>query len=138
MIHQRSRNGHPLLLPAGQLIGKEVHPVMKSHSGQRFLSSFSPLFSGNVGVCQRKFHILKRRLPPKKLEVLENKSDLLQSEICQFVSSQTLDFPSIDHKVSACRGVQTADQIHQRRLTGARRSDNGCIISLTHCKINIF
>ena len=110
---------------------------MKSYPCKRFFGSLSSFFSRNIGVGQRKFHIFKRRLSSQKLKVLENKSDLLQPEVCQLIGSKALDFPSVDQELPACRCVQTADQIHQCRLAGARRPYYSCIIALTHCKVNI-
>ena len=69
---------------------------------------------------------------------MENKSNLLKPQIRQLIGRKGLDLSSVDPKTSACRRIQAADQIHQRRLAGSGRPYNGRIIALTHCEIHIF
>src|SRR5690606_29934776 len=61
LVHQRTRNRHPLALPARQLRGPVLHARPKPHTLQHQLRTTTPLLRTHPRIDQWQLHIVQRR-----------------------------------------------------------------------------
>src|SRR5437764_5646201 len=73
-------------------------------------------------VEQRQFHVVERRRPRQEVESLEHEADLLVPDRCELVFRELRYVLAVKEVLSARRTIQAADDVHERRLTGAGRS----------------
>ena len=76
VAHQRPGDGHPLALPAGQLLGQVMHPVPETHPPQappRPAPCRNPARRAPVAEPFR--HVVDRRGPREEEELLEHEAD---------------------------------------------------------------
>ena len=74
--HQRARDGHALLLAAGELVGVVVErgrrgPPLRAPRGAR-----SALAAGDARVEQRQLHVLQRARARQQVEALEDEAEV--------------------------------------------------------------
>src|SRR5713101_3923965 len=60
-VHQRPGDGHPLLLPAGELAGVVLRPVGQTHSFERLLGALLPLLGRYPRIHGRQLHVFECR-----------------------------------------------------------------------------
>ena len=74
-MNQGAGNGNALLLPAGKFGGFVLHTVSQT---DRFKRSGSPItaLGSDAGVAHGQFYICQRGLARKKIETLEDKTNL--------------------------------------------------------------
>ena len=82
--HDRPCDRHPLLLSSGQF-GRSVRPSFpKCHAIQCLFYPPFAFWCRNALINQRQFHILLSRHFLYQIKILENKSDLVIADFCQF------------------------------------------------------
>ena len=86
------------------------------------------LARGNAAVDQGDLDVLESGKARQEIEGLEHEADLLVPDARQFVVVHAADQAPVDVVASLCRGVETADQVHQGRLAGARRTHDGDVL----------
>ena len=125
LIHQRPRDGHPLLLPAGELGRVMMHPVCEPQGLQGRLRFALAFLAGGGGIEQRQGDVVQGAGAGEEIEGLEHEADFGVSDAGQFV---LLQFP---HRVAVedvpARGgrIEASQQVHEGGLAGAGRTGNG-------------
>ena len=123
MVYQRPCYGDPLFLSTGQLRRFMRHPVAQPEKVQHLLC---PLFGNRTLLLRyqcRNHHILQRRKFRQQLMELEHESDILITECRQFALRKLADIDAINRQAAAIRRIQRPQNLKQRRLPGAARTD---------------
>ena len=89
----------------------------------------------------KKENILSERFTYKeqlsrRIEELENKSDLIAADSCQLVVVQARQSLSVEFDFAAARTVEAADQVQQCRFAGTRWADDGRQLSTCNRQVN--
>src|SRR5207237_7985531 len=87
-------------------------------------------------VEQRQLHVLERRSSSEKVEALKDKSDLRVADHRALIASQLRDIDAITDLRAGRRPVETADDVHQCRLTGAGGTHDGDELADFHHQID--
>ena len=118
LVDQRTGDRHPLLLAAGELVRRMVRPCPQSHHSQQFLAPLGqrppPPTPRRVGRGHP--HVDLCRHARKKVETLENETNMTAAELRQLVPGKPRDLNLLE-AIGARRGlVHAPQQVHQRRL----------------------
>ena len=76
-------------------------------------------------VEQRQLDVVERRRARQQVEALEHEPDLLIAHARQLVLRQLRHVPAVELIDAARRPVETAGDVHERRLAGSRRAGHG-------------
>ena len=86
VVHQRPRDRHALLLPAGELARLVVLASGQADRAQRLQRPLAALAAGVVGVQQRQLDVLRRAGARQQVELLEDEPDLPVADLRQLVA----------------------------------------------------
>ncbi len=123
LIDQRARNGHSLLLAAGELRGEMRQAVAESHTLQRFLGL---LFVRDAMEILRKHHIFKSREIRHEMKLLEDEADLFRAVTHQLVFAEFRKIDAVNYHMAGGESVQAAENVDQGsfpRAGGAHERD---------------
>ena len=96
LVHQRTGDGHPLALAAGELVGPVVHAVGQAHPLQRRRGPVAALPPAHAGVHQRQLHVVQRGGPGQQVEGLEHEADLAVPYPGERVVAEPRDFLAVE------------------------------------------
>src|SRR6266498_3911654 len=88
-----------------------------------------PLRGSDAAVDQGQFHVVKRRSSSEQIEGLKNKPYFLIAYTRQLVVVHFRNILIVKPVLALARRIETADQIHQRRLARARRPDDRNVLT---------
>ena len=114
---QRSRDSHPLLLSAGQLLGTVVQPVPQADDLQGTPRTVPAFLPAQAGQQQGQLDVLPSCQDGDQIERLEHVADVLGAPSRQFAF---IHFPDCvaEHFERTLRGaVDPSHQVQQGRLT---------------------
>ena len=120
---QRTRDRHALPLPARKLVGQVVSALRQTDPLQHALGLGLALPEAQATIDQRLHDVLERRCARQQVEALEDEADLLIADVGELVFVEPVHVALIEHVTSTGRRIETADDVHQRRLARARRAD---------------
>src|SRR5690606_38541959 len=104
-----------------------VRPVARTiaepEPGEKLFRPALALQKRRAGVDGRDLHILKRAGGREKIVTLENKTERITAERRETVGVERVDIDAAHPIGAACRLVQAAEQIHERRFARARLPD---------------
>ena len=120
-VDQRPRDGHALLLAAGELRGFVVHAVAQAHALEHLRRALAPFaFRPGVGrVADRHHHVLQRARPRKQVERLEDEADHAVAQVRALVGGGAGDLVAVQPVLAGGRVVQAAEDVHQGALPRA-------------------
>ncbi len=125
IVHQAAGDGDALLLAARQL-RRGVVPALRQAHPLEAPARPRPAFGvGHVGlrrVEQRQLDVLEGVGARQQVEVLEHEADLVVADLGAAVAVEVRDLDAVEHVAAGGRPVETADDVHQRRLAGAGRT----------------
>ena len=98
--------------------------VGKPHALERRGDALRPLRRLYAAVDERQLHVLLRRELGDKVEVLENKADLLVADTGELLFAVILDGDTVEPVRPGVCHIQTADDVHQRGFAAAGRADD--------------
>jgi len=116
-----ARNGHALLLAAGQLRGIMQGAGGKPDLAQRLLGAREGV--GTAGKLQRQGDVLQRRHGGDEMETLEDDADALAPQAGQTILVEAGEIGAGNVDLAGGGALEPADDHHQARLAGARRAD---------------
>src|SRR5262249_723853 len=105
-------------------------PVAQSDEAQYLLGSGLPFRSGHPGIEEGNADVFDSRHAREQVELLKDESNLSIADTSHLVLPQGVDTVPSDRVASGTRAVQTADDIHERRLAGAGCTHDGHILAL--------
>jgi hypothetical protein len=122
VVDERAGNGDALLLASRQLGGIVPHARSRqTERSQARLGSLTTFGCRHTRVDERHFDIGERRRAGKEVEVLEHEADLVPSDARQGIVIETADLVAVERVATGRWPVQTAEDVQERRLAGARR-----------------
>src|SRR5690242_19039840 len=120
IVDECARDGHALLLAARELAGVMVLTLGQPHVGQPLARPPAPLAHGHAAVEQGQLDVLQRARARQQVELLEDEADLGIADPGQLVTAEARHVVAAQPVAAARRRVETAEQVHERRLAGAR------------------
>ena len=127
-IDECARNGNALALSAGELVRLMVHALFQIHRAESRFGAFDALCRRGTVVDQRQLHVVQRSGARQQVEGLEDEADLTVADARQLIVVQVADAMSVQCVGALAWRIQAADQVHQRRLAGARRTHDGDVL----------
>ncbi len=124
VVDQRSGDGDPLLLTAGELRGLVVQPVGQPHPAKHLRGPPSGLTVTQVfgGIRKRHGHVLDGAGPGQQIETLEDKSQFTVAHQGPLVGGELGDLLSLQPVLAGGWSVQAAQDVHQRGFSGSGRT----------------
>src|SRR4026208_128295 len=116
MIHERASDRDALSLTARELVGFVSHALSQVYGLERLLRHFMSLRRADATVNQRQFDVVQRRSAREQIEGLKNETDFLVANACELVVVHLRDVLAVEPVFTLRRSIETADQVHQRRL----------------------
>src|SRR2546423_12138854 len=98
--------------------------LVEADALQSFERALASLVAPEACVEQRELDVLPDRRARQKIEGLENESDFLIADARQRAGREQRDVFAVEPILAGRRRVEAAEDVHQRRLAGARRSDD--------------
>ncbi len=115
-VHQRSGNGDALLLAAGKLARAVGEAVAKPKRGQERLGAGTPLGLAEAGIDRRNLDVLFRRCRRQEIVALKDEAERFAPEPGERVRVEHGHVVTGEQIISRGRTIETAEQVHQRRL----------------------
>lgn len=118
-------DGHSLLLSAGQFKRFVHHPLRQADHREGFLCQTAAFPPWQSPIDERQFDVFESIEGGEQVETLEDEADDMVPPVRELVFFHRADGCSIQ-MVFTCGGlVQTAENVHQGRLSGTRLSRDG-------------
>jgi hypothetical protein len=99
-------------------------------------SEFSPFRCRQTAIDQWQFDIFQRSCPGEQVEALEYEAEKMAADQGPLIAPQPADADPIEQIIACRRRIETADDIHRRRLARSGRAHNGNELSLPDHEIN--
>ena len=80
LAHQRTGDGHALLLASGQLVRQVVLAPFETHERELLAGTGVGLFQAYPGIAQRQLHVLERRELAQQIKALEHEPYLFVAD----------------------------------------------------------
>ena len=125
VVHQRAGYRHPLALPPGELVRPVAHPIVELDQAERGGSPLVPGRRRHTGIDQGQLDVVQRGSPRQQVERLEDEPDLLIPDAREVVVVHPADVLAVQQVLAPRRRIETADEVHQRRLARPRGSHDG-------------
>ena len=122
-IHQRPADGHPLLLPAGELVGQVASAVLEAQEGQQLLQPF--LVDLPVIHQDGQGDVLHHVQGGDEVVKLVDHPHLPPAENGQLLSVLGVHVLPVEENRPAGRDVYPGNDVKQRGFTGAGGADDG-------------
>src|SRR6185369_6730217 len=90
--------------------------------------------STDAAVDQRELDIVKRGCAREQVEGLKDEADFLVTNPSELVVVHLGNVLAVEPVLALCRRVETADEIHQRRLAGTGWSNDGNVLAARDIK----
>src|SRR5688572_333263 len=127
-VGQRTRDGDTLLLPSGQFRRAVVQALAEADILKELRGALRSFGGWNPGLCHRQGDILRGRQDRKQIKALEHEPDRAQPESRRFTIAHAIDSLSLYRDGPRGWLVDHSDEVEQRRLPAARRTNDGDII----------
>ena len=128
--HQCPGDGHALLLATGELTRSVVDAVTEPDSAQRLDGARLALLRCDARVQHGQLDVAPCRQRGQQVELLEDEPDLLVAHHGKLGLGHVRDVGAGETVGARGRGVEAADDVHQRRLARARRAGDGDELAL--------
>ena len=118
-IHQRPGDGDTLLLTAGKLVGTMIEPVAKLQRAKQRLCPVMPVARRRARIDRRDLDVFLRAGRRDEIVALEDEAERAPAQSGKFVGFKAGNMFAVEQIIAARRLVETAENIHQRRLARA-------------------
>jgi hypothetical protein len=112
--------GDALALAAGKLRGEVPGPLVQIDAAQRLEGPLPALLAAGAGVHQRQLDVAQDGSARQEVVGLEDESDPLIADARQLAARKARHRRPRQLVLAGRRGVETAEDVHQGRLAGAR------------------
>ena len=137
-VHKSSGNTDPLLLPTGKLRRTMATALRQPEASQQMRGPQAALGGRHGGIQCRDSHVLTGRQIGHQVVALKNKADMPTAEPRQAIAVGLPNRHPVDVNIPLRRLVQTTDNIHQRRFSGAGGADDSDHFSPLNAQGNAF
>ena len=124
-VHQRPGDADALLLAAGQGAGAVAQPVAEAEADQQVGGAAGARAIVDAGIDRRHRGIFDGIEVGEELVALEDEAEMLAPQLGELVGRELADVAAREGIGPFARRIEAADQVHQRRLAGARLADDG-------------
>src|SRR5690606_16143223 len=124
-VHQRARDGHALLLAAGELLGPETDALLEPQAREQLARALVPVLQLHARVHGGHLDVLGGRVLRDEVVALEHEAEGLAPEVRQLVAVEVRDVASLEQVLAGGGPVEAAEDVHQRRLARARGAHDG-------------
>jgi hypothetical protein len=127
LVDQRAGNGYALLLPTRKLVGMMLRAVGQTDQFQRPVGALMLLARREILVLvkHRQFDIFQRGRSRQQVKSLEHKTNLLVSNVSQFIAAKFGYVNSIQHIRAAGWSIEAPENIHQCGFSRTARAHDG-------------
>jgi hypothetical protein len=124
---QGAGDRHPLLLAPGELRGVMVLAAGEADPREGFARAAGALggAQAQVAVEHRQLDVLDGPGARQQVEALEDEADLRVADLGPLVAVETRDVDAVQPVGARGRPVEAAQDVHERRLAGARGAHDG-------------
>ncbi len=129
-------DGNALALAARQGAGSVQRPLGEPDGVERLAGLAQPLATRDTGVQQAVGDVLQGGEPLDEVELLEHEADAPAPHGREPAVAEAADVAPVDADGAAGRSLQCADDVHQRRLPGARRADDDDELARRHQQVD--
>src|SRR5881394_744371 len=134
---ERARDRDPLPLAARELVRQVIAAVREAHAREHALGLGLALGEAQAAIDQRLHHVLERRCARQQVEVLEDEADLLVADVGERILVEPAHVVAVQHVATRSGRVETADDVHQRRLARARGADEHDVLVVVELQIQL-
>jgi|GEM_PF-2282218 len=127
---QRTRDGHALLLAAGEFGRVVLEARRQTHALQRRQRALAALAAGHVAVVQRHLDVVQHVEVGDQVEGLEHETDLLVAQARALVVVHAVHVDAIEQVFAAGEILQQPGDGQERGLARARRPGDGDELAL--------
>ena len=132
-----ARDRNALALTAGELIRPEGQTVAQPHTAQGVLRQLTALVFAHAAIEQRQGDVIHGAQLRQQIKALEHKAQQPVTHLGEVIEARVAQILAVEQEFSACRHIQTADQVHQRRLARAGRTHDRKVIPFGDLKIDV-
>lgn len=132
-----ARDGHALLLPAGELAGPMAHARVQSYARERRSCALPAFASAYACDAQRQLDVFQRRQPRQQVKPLKDEPDLAPAHLCELILPQRLHAAPVQAIRPRAGPVQAAHDVHQRRLARSGRPDDRHEFAPPHIEVHV-
>src|SRR5687768_1902539 len=102
-----------------------IHAIGQLDAVERLPRALLPLVRRDAGVHERELDVVQGRRAREQVERLKDEPDLLVSDARELVVRHGRDLRAVQPVFAGRRRIQAADDVHERRLAGSRRTHDG-------------
>src|SRR5688500_10572246 len=124
-VHERARDGHALLLAAGELARPVAEALAEPEHAEQPLGARAPLGGGHAGVHRRHLDVARRARGGDQVVALEHEAEGLAPQPRQLVAAERRHVLAVEEVLAAAGPVEAAEDVHERGLARARGAHDG-------------
>ena len=124
VLCQRAGNGDPLLFPARQPAGKMIRAFRQAHLVEQLYGPRGDALGVALDQLQGELDILGGRERRNEVEELEDEPHPLAPVARQLAVREATEVLAVNFYLPVRRGIEATEQVEQRGLAGAARSEN--------------
>ena len=113
-----------------------VQSVLEAHAHEHLLRAAAALLWRHAGVDERQFHVFHRVQPGKQLELLEDETDFLAADVRELLLVEVANHAPMQDVFAGGGRIEAADDVHERRLSAARRAEDGEELALLNIQVD--
>jgi hypothetical protein len=136
LVDQGAGDGDALALAAGELVGLVHHAGAEVDGLEDGLGAGDALGGGGAVVDEGQLDVVQRGGAGEQVEGLEDEADLLVADAGEFVVVELADVVAVEPVLALGRGVEAADEVHQRRLAGAGGAHDGDVLVVLDAQVD--
>src|SRR5581483_1393140 len=124
VVRERARDRDALLLAARELARQVVEPPVEADALEQLLHPLAAVAPCEVRRRERRLDVLRRGERRDEVELLEHEPEGGAPQPRQLGVPHRSEVASLEEDGALARAVEAAEQLEQRRLAGAARSDH--------------
>jgi len=136
LMHERSREGDALLLPAGKFAGQRVQALFHAESNQQRFGSVHGFATSHARGEQWYGGVFRRRQRGQQIVLLKNKPEVLSAEKDALARRELSDVLIEELDLTSAAVEQPGDDGNQGRLPASARANEEREFSLPGVEIN--
>jgi len=123
-VYQRTRNGDPLHLAAGQLPGVGARRRSEPHGRKHLRKARVRLCRINAVQRERQRHVLRHGEVRQQVKGLEHEADACAAQERAFRIVERADVAAVEHDAAAVGGIEPGDEVEERGLAHPGLADD--------------
>ena len=113
-----------------------VHAIGQIYPTQGLLGFFEPFLGRRAVVDEWQFDVVKSRGAGQEIERLKDKANFLVPNVGELIVVEFTHEAAGKPILAGTRRIETANQVHERGFSGARRAHNRNVLAFADFEIN--